>query len=51
MSQYTKPVCFNAIEAMKRIDELEAENERLRKDVANLQIRCRIAEEDNKANG
>lgn len=46
-----KPVCFNAIEAIRQIAELKAEVERLRRENANLRIRCRIAEEDNKANG
>ena len=43
---YTKPVVFNAIKAMQKIDELEAEVKRLKEANANLEIRCRIAEED-----
>lgn len=63
MSKYKKPVCFNAIRAMTAIEEqdgriealvvkvrtLEAENEQLRKDKANLEIRCRILEADKDA--
>lgn len=41
----TKPVCFNAVRAMIRIRELETENEQLKKDKTNLEIRCRILEE------
>ena len=42
-----KPTVFNyqEYEAQKaKIADLEAENEKLREQVANLQIRCRIAE-------
>ena len=53
MSKYTKPTVFNAIKAMERIDELTAENEKLREEVerlqkerTNLEIRCRILEAD-----
>ena len=45
MSEYKKPVCFNAVQAMRDIEALEAEIERLRKDKANLEIKCRILEE------
>jgi len=45
MSEYTKPVVFNVVQALKRIDELEAENDQLRKDRTNLEIKCRILEE------
>lgn len=48
----SKPVVFNAIRAIDRIEELEAENKRLqeenealRKDRTNLEIKCRILEE------
>ena len=41
---YTKPAVFNAIKAMQKIDELEAEVKRLKEANANLEIRCRIAE-------
>lgn len=44
--QYNKPVCFNAVRAMQRIDELEAENKRLTDENTNLKIRCRILETD-----
>ena len=45
MKDYTKPVVFNVIEAMKRIDDLEAQIEELKKDRTNLEIKCRILEE------
>ena len=65
MSKFEKPVCFNAIEAMRQIADLKAEvaelktenkrisqhNRRLLEENTNLKIRCRIAEEDNKTNG
>ena len=48
----SKPVVFNAIRAIDRIEALEAENKRLqeeveqlRKDRTNLEIKCRILEE------
>lgn len=48
----SKPVTFNAIRAIDRIEELEAENKRLyeeveqlRKERTNLEIKCRILEE------
>ena len=41
---YKKPAVFNAIQAMRKIDELEAEVKRLKEANANLEIRCRIAE-------
>ena len=48
----SKPIVFNAIRAIDRIEELEAENKRLqeeveqlRKDRTNLEIKCRILEE------
>ena len=48
----SKPVVFNAIRAIDRIEELEHENkqlqeevEQLRKDRTNLEIKCRILEE------
>lgn len=48
----SKPVVFNAIRAIDRIEELEAENKRLqeenealRKERTNLEIKCRILEE------
>lgn len=46
-----KPTVFNYKDykdALKRIEELESENDRLWKENANLQIRCRILEEDSK---
>lgn len=43
---YKKPAVFNGVKAMQRIDELEAEVKRLQEANANLEIRCRIAEED-----
>lgn len=45
MSEYKKPVCFNAVQAMMDIEELEAEIERLKKEKTNLEIKCRILEE------
>lgn len=48
----SKPVVFNAIRAIDRIEALEhenkqlqEENEALRKDRTNLEIKCRILEE------
>ncbi|MBR3279676.1 MAG: hypothetical protein IKG01_12370 [Lachnospiraceae bacterium] len=53
----TKPICFNYKEYVELREayeslladnqKLAADNRRLRKIVANLEIRCRIAEEDN----
>ena len=43
-----KPTVFNYKDykdALKRIEELEAENDRLWKENANLQIKCRILED------
>lgn len=45
MSEYKKPVCFNAVQAMRDIEALEAELERLKKEKTNLEIKCRILEE------
>lgn len=45
MKEYKKPDVFNAVQAMKRIDELEAQVEELKKDRTNLEIKCRILEE------
>lgn len=45
MSEYKKPVCFNAVQAMRNIEALEAEIERLKKEKTNLEIKCRILEE------
>ncbi|MBR2707352.1 MAG: hypothetical protein IKE74_09000 [Mogibacterium sp.] len=45
MSTNKKPVCFNAVQAMMKIDSLEAEVERLKKEKTNLEIKCRILEE------
>ena len=45
MSEYKKPVCFNAVQAMWDIEALEAEIERLKKEKTNLEIKCRILEE------
>ena len=45
MSTNKKPVCFNAIQAMRDIEALEAEIERLKKEKTNLEIKCRILEE------
>lgn len=39
-----KPTVFNAIKAMQKIEELEAEVKRLQEEKTNLEIRCRIAE-------
>lgn len=39
-----KPTVFNAIKAMQKIEELEAEVRRLQEEKTNLEIRCRIAE-------
>lgn len=44
-----KPIVFNYKEyenALARINELEAENEQLRKANANLEIQCRILRAD-----
>lgn len=48
----SKPVVFNAIRAIDRIEALEHENkqlqeevEQLRKERTNLEIKCRILEE------
>ena len=48
----SKPVVFNAIRAIDRIEALERENkqlyeevEQLRKERTNLEIKCRILEE------
>ena len=44
-----KPIVFNYKEyenALARINELEAENEQLRKDKTNLEIQCRILRAD-----
>jgi len=53
----TKPICFNYkeyVELREAYEELLADNQkltadnrRLRKQLANLEIRCRIAEADN----
>ena len=45
MSEYKKPVCFNAVQAMSDIEALKAEIERLKKEKTNLEIKCRILEE------
>jgi len=52
MSEFTKPVVFNAVRAMEEIAQLKAEVaqqkkliEQLTKDRTNLEIRCRILEE------
>lgn len=45
MSEYKNPVCFNAVQAMMKIDSLKAEIERLKKGKTNLEIKCRILEE------
>ena len=48
----SKPVVFNVLKAIDQIEELEAENKRLqeenealRKDRTNIEIKCRILEE------
>ena len=60
MTTFKKPVCFNAIEAMRQIADLKAEvaelktenkriskhNQRLLEENTNLRIRCRILEAD-----
>ena len=52
MAARSKPVVFNILTAIDQIEELEAENKRLqeenealRKDRTNLEIKCRILEE------
>lgn len=45
MSEYKKPVCFNAVQAMRDIEALKAEIERMKKEKTNLEIKCRIMEE------
>ena len=52
MAARSKPVVFNILKAIDQIEELEAENKRLqeenealRKDRTNLEIKCRILEE------
>jgi hypothetical protein len=45
MSEYKKPVCFNAVQAMRDIEALKAEIERLKNGKTNLEIKCRILEE------
>ena len=52
MAERSKPVVFNILKAIDQIEELEAENKRLqeenealRKDRTNLEIKCRILEE------
>ena len=45
MSEYKKPVCFNAVQTMRDIEALKAEIERLKKEKTNLEIKCRIMEE------
>lgn len=45
MSEYKKPVCFNAVQAMRDIEALKAEIEQLKKEKTDLEIKCRILEE------
>lgn len=52
MAARSKPVVFNVIKAMEQVEDLEAENKRLqaenealRKERTNLEIKCRILEE------
>ena len=52
MAARSKPVVFNILRAIDQIEELEAENKRLqeenealRKQRTNLEIKCRILEE------